>query len=382
GKFTVYSPSHLEEVKKLYTSPAIIVSCGNSVDRIIEFCESFGFVENTDLIRIANLTPNMYTVDISSICNLRCIMCPQGLGLTNKKQAEFMSPSTFKKVVDKITAEDPYAVNIQLFQWGEPLLNKNLPEIISIAHEKGLLPSISSNLNANVDLEPIIKAKPSWFRISLSGFGPRYEVTHTGGKFPVLYEHLNNLYDLTKKYNSDTKVQVFYHLYKDNLGDDLRKAREFCETRGFEFLTTWASIVALDELLVYKETGYLPDKLKEDAELLGFDIDRALSDALADAYKPCQIEKIIYIKCDLSVMDCSQFFHQDNYKTTENFLETPLSDIIAKKKQSKLCISCKRHGIHRYCEICANYPTDIIPAGFKQISNATSNMGFEFDSSL
>jgi hypothetical protein len=163
---------------------------------------------------------------------------------------------------------------------------------------------------------------------------------------------------LKNKCNSETKIQVFYHLYNDNRGEDLIKAREFCLSRGFEFQTIWASIISLDDLLIYNETGYLPDAAKEAAELLEIDINTTLSRAKSDAYKKCQVQNIICINWDLRVPDCSQFFSQENYITADNFLEMPLSDIISKKRQSSLCTICKKHGLHRFCEIFSNDSTD------------------------
>jgi uncharacterized radical SAM superfamily Fe-S cluster-containing enzyme len=46
-----------------------------------------------------------------------------------------MSHATFRELSHKIVREDPFAASVQLYQWGEPLLNRDLPEIIGIAHE-------------------------------------------------------------------------------------------------------------------------------------------------------------------------------------------------------------------------------------------------------
>ena len=96
-----------------------------------------------------------------------------------------MSLDNFRQVIDKIKTEDPFVGNIQLYQWGEPSLNKYLPEMIVYARSRGINCAISSNLNTNADFQRIIEAKPEWLRISASGWKDAYEITHTGGSWPV-----------------------------------------------------------------------------------------------------------------------------------------------------------------------------------------------------
>jgi MoaA/NifB/PqqE/SkfB family radical SAM enzyme len=356
--YPVHHPNELGELKKIYPSPVLIITPFFLQDALIGEAEKSGYVEGVDLFRLENLTPHIYVVDISGACNLKCISCPHGSGRKQGPPAGFMSASTFKRVIEKITGEDPLAASVQLYQWGEPLLNRDLPEIITIARNYGLAPAISSNLNAKVDLSPIVEAGPNWFRASLSGFGPRYDVTHTGGKFTVFREHLENLHALTKKYCSMIKVQVFYHLYKDNRGEDLREAREFCQSKGFEFHPVWAYLISLDEVLEYLETGYLPDEARKVADMLEISLERALALAKADSAKKCLVENVIPINWDLSVSNCMMYYYRENNLAVENFLETPLSELTARRKHPPICARCKKRGLHRYCEIYNNYPTD------------------------
>ncbi|MDR2352147.1 MAG: radical SAM protein [Deltaproteobacteria bacterium] len=359
--YPVYSPAQLDEVRRNYLSPAIIIATVYSQERIIDICKSAGFIEETEIIRLDKLTSFTYEVDISGVCNLRCISCPQGQTYKNKRPTGFMSASTFERVVDKIKVEDPSATSVLLFKWGEPLLNKELPEIITIAREKGLASYISTNLNPKADLDSIIKAKPTCFRISLSGFGPRYEVTHTGGKFAAVCENLNKLYEVINKYNSNLKIQVFYHLYKDNRGEDLKKAREFCASRGFELQTIWASVISLEDLKIYKETGYLPEAAQKAADLMEMDLDLLLLEAKAQAHKKCQLENMISINWDLSVLTCGFYYSHPENIVVDNFLEISLSDLMALKKKAKICIPCKQNGFHTFCDLITNFPPDNLP---------------------
>jgi radical SAM protein with 4Fe4S-binding SPASM domain len=71
-------------------------------------------------------------IDITNSCNLRCIMCHQPY---RDMDVRVMSFETFKRITEDILAR----VNILFLSWTtEPLLNKELPQIIQYAKKKGV----------------------------------------------------------------------------------------------------------------------------------------------------------------------------------------------------------------------------------------------------
>jgi hypothetical protein len=138
-----------------------------------------------------------------------------------------------------------------------------------------------------------------------------------------------------KKHNSKTTVQLFYHLYKDNRGEDLLRARDFSRDLGFEFHPVWAYLISLDEILVYLETGFLPEEARAVADNLEIALDLAMRLARADISKKCL--NIIPINWDLSVSHCMMYYCREYNVACENFLETPLSDILKRRKNPPLC---------------------------------------------
>jgi MoaA/NifB/PqqE/SkfB family radical SAM enzyme len=358
--YPLYHPDELSLVRERYKPLVLIVTQFFEEDALVETAIKAGFEEGIDLLRLANVTPYIYVVDISGVCNLRCASCPRGKDRPKSPPKGFMSAETFNKLADKIVREDPLAASIQLYQWGEPLLNKDLPKIITLANDKGLASAISSNLNVKVDLEPIIEAAPKWLRASLSGFGPRYELTHNGGNFSIFFEKLLELHTLIAKHKSKTKVQLFYHLYKDNRGSDLRAARDFSRSLGFEFHPVWAYLISLDEILEYLETGKLPDEARRISDNLEIDITQAIQIAKADASKKCLVKNMIPINWDLSVSHCMMFYYRENNLACDNFMEHSLTDIVRIRKNPPICVRCKKNALHRYCEVYNNYPTDTL----------------------
>lgn len=71
-------------------------------------------------------------IDITNECNLRCIMCPQSKESKRKKM--MMEMDVFEKIIDQVYTEKPWII---LHVSGEPLLHKNLFEMIKYAKSKG-----------------------------------------------------------------------------------------------------------------------------------------------------------------------------------------------------------------------------------------------------
>jgi MoaA/NifB/PqqE/SkfB family radical SAM enzyme len=71
--------------------------------------------------------PYRYTIDPINICNLRCPLCPTGLGILARKQGK-MQFDKYKDIIDQIAS---YAYQIELYNWGEPFLHPHIFEMVS-----------------------------------------------------------------------------------------------------------------------------------------------------------------------------------------------------------------------------------------------------------
>lgn len=89
--------------------------------------------------------PTFVSVEPAAICQLRCPECPVGCAGGRSVEAEkaaFMPMSLYRQVVENIA---PTAHTLQLFFQGEPLLCRDLPEMVRLAHELRLYTIISTN---------------------------------------------------------------------------------------------------------------------------------------------------------------------------------------------------------------------------------------------
>ena len=95
--------------------------------------------------------PYVLVVDPTNVCNLRCPLCPTGLH-TRGRKGMMMPWETFTGIIDELA---PTAFKVNLFNWGESLLNKHIFEMIAYANRKGLGTTMSTNLSVDLSDEQI-----------------------------------------------------------------------------------------------------------------------------------------------------------------------------------------------------------------------------------
>jgi MoaA/NifB/PqqE/SkfB family radical SAM enzyme len=336
--------------------PFIIIASFFFEEQIAEQCAQSGLMRGADFIPYTAIKPHDYAVDISGVCNLRCLSCPRAQKNDRHPHEGFMTPETFERVVDKIIREDPLAGSLQLYQWGEPLLNPAVAEIITIAKSKGMLSAVSSNLNNGRNLEAAVKAGPAWFRLSVSGWGTNYELTHTGGNWDTFHRNFLRLAELRRSYNPDMKTEVYYHLYKHNQGDDAVLAKKLCDDAGFEFHPVYAYLISLDDVLEHLEGKPLPEAAQKAESMLALPLEQGMKQARAEATRECLTLRCVHVNWDLSVSNCMMYYNVENNRATSNFLDTPLKQINGTRSSCSLCRRCRKHAMHRYCSVYSTTP--------------------------
>lgn len=326
----------------------IVIASGFYADEISVDCENNGFTNSQDYIVYNELKRFNYQVDISGVCNLKCISCPRG-NFEQHRPAGFMSADVYQKVLDKILLEDPYTGIISLYNWGDPLLNKALPDIIEITTQRGVHSAISTNLSFKIDFEKVIKAKPTWFRVSNSGWGDNYEVTHTGGDWQLFLANLYKLKEYKEKHYPEMLVEVFFHIYNHNR-NDFDKMQALCDELGFTLRYRHAALAPLDNIEKVIDGVPLDTASRQTRELQFLKVEEVIPIAQAQKHRPCYYETHLWINWDLHVAQCMEWYRPDLNLVESDFLNTPIDDLWQARENSEFCRNCKSKGIHRvYC---------------------------------
>lgn len=323
----------------------IIITSGFFAGEISAICEKAGLVYGRDFVRAEDLQRFDYQIDVSGACNLKCISCPRG-NFQPQPEPGFMSPETFKLVLDKILREDPFVGAVALYNWGEPLLHPDLPEIIKICRAKGVHAAVSSNLSLKRDLEPVVKAGPSWFRVSVSGVGQNYEVTHTGGRWPLVLENLKKLKRLREEFQPAMEVEVFYHIYQNRTAD-YGQLQAICRELDFPLRVRHAALAPLDNIADIIEGRPVNEALELTRSLQTLSVEEAMDLARQDRGQPCAYARCLHLTWDLRVRSCMEWYHPDLNLVPGDFLSTPIEDLARARQNSPLCLACRERALHR-----------------------------------
>lgn len=328
-------------------SSVILISSGHYDLEIEETCTEAGLVKDRHYIMSRELNDLDPSVDISGICNLKCISCPRGNMKVQPAPGQ-MSVEDYQRVLDKLLREIPFLGNIQFYAWGEPLLNKNLPEIIERTREAKVLTAISSNLNVAGNYAQIIQAGLDWFKVSASGFGKSYEITHTGGRWNKFLKNLYYLAELKAKYQSEMQIILNYHLYKHNLGEDYENMKALCEELDLIFRPSPAYLYPMDTLRDYLDGKPLSNEAERTMSMLMMGLDEGIAKALRRKDKPCPEERCLPISWDRRVRFCGVYFKPH---ISDDFLKTPLDEILKKRSGSRFCRECMARGLHQFTSV-------------------------------
>lgn len=151
-----------------------------------------GYLLSTILHRGIRLgMPLSASIEPANYCNLHCAQCPTGLGMITKK-ASLLSLENLRKSIDALS---PELIYLNLYFQGEPTLNKELPEMVRYATEKGVMTSVSTNghfLSPDV-CKSLKEAKLDKLIVSLDGADEEsYNKYRQGGDFNKVIEGIAN----------------------------------------------------------------------------------------------------------------------------------------------------------------------------------------------
>lgn len=326
----------------------IMVASGFFADEIARKCEEEGWHGGKDFVVYGELRHFNYQVEVAGMCNLRCISCPRGNWPRHRKPG-LMSAATYSKLIDKILLEDPWTGIITLYNWGEPLLNPELPEIIRITRKKGLLSAVSSNLAMEKDFEEVVRSGPDWFRISNSGWGANYEITHTGAKWDCFYANCRKLSEYKQRHRPEMLVELFFHIYAHNR-QDFSQMQSLCDEFGFTLRYRHAALAPLDNIALIVDGKPISDSAAKTRSMQFLHVEEVMDIARSERNRPCFYMDHLWIDWDLSIAHCMEWYDPALKLLEKDFMSVTLDEIKDSRINSDHCRKCKEKGIHRaYC---------------------------------
>ena len=153
-----------------------------------------------------NYLPVRLWVETSARCNLACRLCiNKDIDASLKGD---MDLGLFKKIIGDACG---YVFDVNLFHRGEPLLNKNIVEMVQYAHSKNIKTRIHTNgtlLNSGLS-ESLIRAGLNFISFSVDGYTKEtYEKNRINAKYDSTMENISGFLKVKKQLGLKTPFTV------------------------------------------------------------------------------------------------------------------------------------------------------------------------------
>lgn len=194
----------------------------------------------TYLLKIRQAAPAPYILSLEpwNECNAGCLFCrdpkgrihdinPVGGGIIKGK----MPAETAIDIIDQLKKDILIAV---LYTNGEPMIYKELPEVIQAATDRKVSTLIASNglMFTEENIRAILKAGIDVIKIQVSGFTQDiYSVQIRYGYIDDWKRNVTLLADINRKEGYNAVIMIDYILYNYNR-HQLEQMRTFCDTLG------------------------------------------------------------------------------------------------------------------------------------------------------
>jgi MoaA/NifB/PqqE/SkfB family radical SAM enzyme len=176
--------------------------------------------------------PIKLVIDPTDNCNLNCPLCPTGMNRKGRARG-FMDIEKYKIIINE---NYNYLFGIDLYNWGEPLLHKEIFEMASYAQEKNISVTISSNLNYLTDdmAEKAVMSGLDKLIVSIDGAsGAAYSQYKRGGQLHTVLDNARKIINYKNLHNSKRPVMVWQFLVFRHNEHEIEQAGQMAQETGF-----------------------------------------------------------------------------------------------------------------------------------------------------
>lgn len=300
--------------------------------------------------------PFILGMETGNICNLKCPLCPTGAD-DKAMQKGFLSLGLFKKIIDEA---GPNLSGLNLYSWGEPLLNKNLIAMVSYAKKINPKLRITISTNFNIKdksvLSELIASGIDEIIVSCDGASrDTYLKYRVGGDFDLVIENMKFLIKEKNRLAKDCRIVWNFLVFKHN-ETELEQARQMAKEIGADFRIGLMRTTMKDEILkehsqsIEKDLSWIPDNPAYSAYDKG---KLATKKILKSCRKPwqemsinwdgkvfpcCAVYGDSFALADVKNSSIRQAWNSKNYQQARK-------EILGKKTDKiSICGICKSHG--------------------------------------
>jgi MoaA/NifB/PqqE/SkfB family radical SAM enzyme len=176
-------------------------------------------------------------LELTNFCNLKCPVCPAGLGTLNR-QPQAMDVELFQRVIDEV---GPYLLTASLWGWGEPLLHPHLSEILKVIAKYPVVTLLSTNGQALDDdrvMQAIIDSPPTYLIVAIDGLTDETNTQfRVGAKLAPVLDGVRRIAEIKKKRAINLPILHMRYIVMKHNQHEISQLRDFAEKQGFDLLT-------------------------------------------------------------------------------------------------------------------------------------------------
>ena len=175
-------------------------------------------------------------IEASSLCQLKCQLCPQTYGKVGIIGSGYLKYEAFKRFVNRY----PNFSRIELSNYGEIFLNPDLEEIIKYAYKQRIDLTAYNGVNLNTVsetmLETLVKYRFKTLAVSLDGATPGiYTIYRRGGNFNTVLDNVKKINDYKARYQSPLPKLIWQFILFGHNQHELALARRMANELHMDF---------------------------------------------------------------------------------------------------------------------------------------------------
>jgi radical SAM protein with 4Fe4S-binding SPASM domain len=192
---------------------------------------------------------HMHT-ELTNYCNLKCPVCPTGIGQIARQPAA-IDPTMFKRLMDEV---GPYLLTMSLWGWGEPLLHPQLADVLISTQHRGVTTFLSTN-GQNLDddkvLQALVSYPPTYLIVCLDGITDKTNsMFRVGARLEPALTGVRRIANIKRERGLHLPILHLRHIVMRNNEHEMPQLKQFATENSFDMLTirTLSIIDAPDDI--------------------------------------------------------------------------------------------------------------------------------------
>lgn len=178
-------------------------------------------------------SPYWLTIDPTNFCQLQCPFCPTGAGRGVRDKAS-LKLEHFELLLARL---GPAAIHVDMMNWGEPTLNKDVPAMIACAKRHRLEVRMDANLNdlSEAMAEGLVRSGLDLLSVSIDGVTPQtYGTYRVGGELGRVLDNVRRVAAKRRELGSSTPRLVWQFLVFKHNEHEIPRARQLAQELGMD----------------------------------------------------------------------------------------------------------------------------------------------------